>query len=76
MSSGYGSRIESVSLDGHVLRVGRVPYGSFNLAPSGSFVITASLLDGSVTELGPKLRVWRSVTVAPATRGVATVVWP
>lgn len=77
VTSGYGSRIESVDpATGRVLRVGRVPYGSFNLAPAGSFMITSSLLRGAVTELDPKLHVSRTVKVAPATRGVATVVWP
>jgi hypothetical protein len=58
-----------------VIRVGRTPYGSFNLAATGSLVFTASLLNGSVTEFGPKLGVWKSITVAPATRGIAMVVW-
>jgi DNA-binding beta-propeller fold protein YncE len=75
VTSGYGSRIETVSPGGRILRVASVPYGSFNLAAVGDSVITASLLNGTVTELGPKLGVWKSVTVAPATRGVATVVW-
>jgi DNA-binding beta-propeller fold protein YncE len=77
VTSGYGSGIELVDPQrGRVLRKGRVPHGSFNLAPSGSFMVTASLLNGAVTELGPKLTVWSSFKVAPATRGVATVVWP
>jgi YVTN family beta-propeller protein len=75
VTSGYARRIESVEQDGHVVRVGRTPYGSFNLAATGSLVFTASLLNGSVTEFGPKLGVWKSVTVAPATRGIAMVVW-
>ena len=77
ITSGYAGRIVAVKANGgRILRVGHVPYGSFNLATAGSFVITTSLLNGTVTELGPKLAVWRSVTVAPAARGVATVVWP
>jgi YVTN family beta-propeller protein len=75
VTSGYASRIEAADLKGRVLRVGRVPYGSFNLARAGGYVFTASLLNGAVTELSPNLRVRKSVTVAPATRGVATVVW-
>jgi YVTN family beta-propeller protein len=76
ITSGYASRIEAVdATGGRILRTGRIPYGSFNVATAGSFVFTASLLNGSVTELGPKLGVWKSVSVAPATRGVATVVW-
>jgi YVTN family beta-propeller protein len=75
ITSGYASRIVAVNATGgRVVRTGRIPYGSFNLATTGSFVFTASLLNGSVTELGPKLGVWKSVKVAPATRGVAMVV--
>jgi DNA-binding beta-propeller fold protein YncE len=76
VTSGYGSRIESVDpASGRILRIARVPYGSFNVAPLGSFVVTPSLMRGTVTQLGPSLRVWKSVKVAPATRGIATVVW-
>lgn len=76
VTSGYGSRIESVNPgSGRVLRVARVPYGSFNLAPMGSLVVTSSLSLGTVTELDSRLRVWKTVKVAPAARGVATVVW-
>jgi DNA-binding beta-propeller fold protein YncE len=77
VTSGYGSRIESVdSASGRVLRIARVPYASFNLAPAGDLIVTPSLSSGTVTELDVRLHVWRSVKVAPATRGVATVVWP
>jgi len=76
VTSGYGRRIESVDPgSGRILRVRRIPYGSFNLAPMGSFVVTPSLIRGTVTQLDPKLRIRQTVKVAPATRGVATVVW-
>ncbi len=77
VTSGYGGLIEKVNpATGRVLRTARVPYGSFNLATIGDLVITPSLLRGTVTELDPRLHVSRSVKVAPAARGVATVVWP
>jgi DNA-binding beta-propeller fold protein YncE len=76
VTSGYGSRIESVDPgSGRVLRVAHVPYGSFNLAPMGSYVVTSSLLRGTLTELDPRLHVWKTVKVAEAARGVATVIW-
>jgi hypothetical protein len=76
VTSGYGSRIESIDPgSGRVLRVARVPYGSFNLAPLGSLIVTSSLTRGTVTELSPRLRVWKMVRVASAARSVATVVW-
>jgi YVTN family beta-propeller protein len=76
VTSGYGSRIESIDPgSGRVLRVARVPYGSFNLAPLGSLIVTSSLTRGTVTELSPRLRVWKTVRVASAARSVATVVW-
>jgi DNA-binding beta-propeller fold protein YncE len=76
VTSGYGSRIESVDPGrGRVRRVGRVPYGSFNLAPMGSLIVTSSLIRGTVTELDSRLRVLKTVKVAPAARSVATVVW-
>jgi DNA-binding beta-propeller fold protein YncE len=75
VTSGYGSRIEAVDpRTGRVLRARRVPYGSFNVATIGSVVVTSSLMRGTVTELDSKLRILRSVKVAPATRGLAMVV--
>lgn len=77
VTSGYASRITAFRPWGsRILSVGRVPYGSFNLATAGSWVVTASLLNGSFTRLDTDLRAARSFKVAPATRGLATVVWP
>jgi WD40 repeat protein len=74
VTSGYGERIEAVDpASGRIFAVGRVPYGSFNLASAGHSVVTASLLNGAVTELGPRLAIRESVTVAPSTRGIASV---
>ena len=44
---------------------------SFNVATFGSFVITSSLLRGTLTELTDNGRVWMNRRVAPAARGVA-----
>jgi YVTN family beta-propeller protein len=77
VTSGYASRITAFKPWGsRILNVGRVAYGSFNLATAGSWVVTASLTSGTVTRLDSDLRAAHSVKVAPATRGVATVVWP
>jgi DNA-binding beta-propeller fold protein YncE len=76
ITSGYGSEIEQVSPQtGHVLRVVRVPYGSFNLATAGGLVVVSSLLRGTVTELTDELRVIRTLHVAPAARDVGITVW-
>jgi DNA-binding beta-propeller fold protein YncE len=76
VTSGYGSQIEQVSSQsGRVLRVARVPYGSFNLATSGGLVVVSSLLRGTVTELTDQLRVMRTLHVAPAARDVGITVW-
>ena len=72
MTSGYGSSLEIVDrFSGRVRRTVRVPYGSFNVATFGSFVITSSLLRGTVTQLTDEGQVWLKRRVAPAARGVA-----
>jgi YVTN family beta-propeller protein len=77
VTSGYASRITAFKPWGsRILGVGRVSYGSFNLATAGSWVVTASLVNGTLTRLDSELRAARSFKVAPATRGIATVVWP
>jgi hypothetical protein len=78
LTSGYGSELESVSL--RTLRpLHRVyaPYGSFNLATYGAFVVTTSLLSGKVSEfrLSDLRRLW-TVKVAPEARYVAISDWP
>lgn len=76
ITSGYGSTLEMVNAATHkVLRRVPVPYGSFNLATAGGLVVTASLLDGAVSEYTTTLRRWMRVTVAPRTRDVAISVW-
>jgi YVTN family beta-propeller protein len=76
VTSGYGSRIESVDpRTGRIRRTARVPYGSFNLATIGGVVVTSSLIRGTVTELDSKLHHRRTIKVAPAARALAMVVW-
>jgi DNA-binding beta-propeller fold protein YncE len=76
VTSGYGGSLEIVNrFSGRVLRTVRVPYGSFNVATFGSFVVTSSLLRGTVTELTDEGHVWMKRRVAPAARGVAVAVF-
>ena len=72
VTSGYGSSLEIVDrASGRVRRTVHIPYGSFNVATFGSFVVTSSLLRGTLTELTENGRVWMNRRVAPAARGVA-----
>jgi hypothetical protein len=76
ISSGYSGRIEMVDArSGHVIRLARVPYGSFNLTTALGLVVTSSLTRGTLTELTDQLRLMRSLKVAPAARDVGVVVW-
>jgi hypothetical protein len=52
----------------------RFLYGSFNVATAGGFVVTSSLLRGTVTELDSQLRTIATLKVAPAARDVAIAV--
>src|ERR671931_965698 len=72
ITSGYSSSLEIVDrFSGRVLRTVHVPYGSFNVATFGGFVVTSSLLRGTVTELTDEGHVWMNRRYAPAARGVA-----
>ena len=76
ITSGYGSTLEAVTVATRkVSRRVAVPYGSFNLATAGGFVVTSSLLNGAVTEFTDSLHRWMDVTVAPHARDVAISVW-
>lgn len=76
LTSGYGSRIELVAArDGRVLRVQHAAYGSFNVAVAGGLVVTASLLNGTVSEFSDTLRPLRALKVAASTRSVALTVF-
>lgn len=78
VTSGYGSSIETVSWRTY----GRhgsaaMPYGSFNLATLGGDVVTSSVLNGYLTELGARTlkRLW-TTKLASSTRYVAISLWP
>jgi DNA-binding beta-propeller fold protein YncE len=72
LTSGYSGSLEIVDrFSGRVLRTVHVPYGSFNVATTGSLVVTSSLLRGTLTELTDDGALQMSRRVAPAARGVA-----
>jgi hypothetical protein len=72
LTSGYGRIIEQVdAATGRVLARARSPYGSFELAADGRYVVTSSLLRGTLAIYTPQLRLLRAVHLAPATREVA-----
>jgi YVTN family beta-propeller protein len=72
LTSGYGSTIEQVdAATGRVLARARSPYGSFELAADGRYVVTSSLLRGTLAIYTPRLKLLRVVHLAPATREVA-----
>jgi DNA-binding beta-propeller fold protein YncE len=79
VSSGYSSALEALSWrsPSAAPRTASTPYGSFNLATYGGFVVTTSLFTGQVSEFRlPGLqRLWVA-KVAPAARYVAISVWP
>lgn len=72
LTSGYGSVIEKVTVStGHVVARASAPYGSFELAVGDGYVVSASLLRGTLAIYTPNLKPVRVVTLAPATREVA-----
>lgn len=79
VSSGYGSSLWAFSWRSPSRAPLRAaaPYGSFNLATYGGFVVTTSLFTGQVSEYraGDLHRLW-TAKVAPAARYVAISVWP
>jgi DNA-binding beta-propeller fold protein YncE len=76
ITSGYDSMIELANTSsGRIVRRAAVPYGSFELSTSGSLIVTASLLRGSLTLLDDQLRIRHITQVAPVTREVALIVW-
>ncbi len=71
LTSGYGSRIEQVALaSGHVIRRASAPYGSFDLAAGGGYVVTVSLLRGTIAIYNRQLRLLRVRRVAPSLKDV------
>lgn len=77
--SGYGSSVSAFAWQSpsRAPRIAAAPYGSFNLAVYGGFVVTTSLFTGQVSEYraGDLHRLW-TTKVAPAARYVAISVWP
>ena len=77
--SGYGSLLSAFTWSSPSRAPDRTsaPYGSFNLATYGGFVVTTSLFTGQVSEfrVGNLHRLW-TTKVAPAARYVAISVWP
>jgi YVTN family beta-propeller protein len=72
LTSGYAGVIEQVDArTGHVLHRAHTPYGSFELAADGRYVVTSSLLRGTLAIFTPQLKLLRVVHLAPATREVA-----
>jgi DNA-binding beta-propeller fold protein YncE len=72
VASGYGSLIEKVTLAaGRVLKTASTPYGSFELAAGGGFVVTSSLLRGTLTVYDTQLHRLRALQIAPAAEDVA-----
>ena len=72
LTSGYGGTIEKVDVaTGRVIIRTSAPYGSFELDAADGYVATSSLLRGTLAIYGPKLKLLRSVALAPVTREVA-----
>jgi DNA-binding beta-propeller fold protein YncE len=72
ITSGYGSGIEQVDLhSGRVLRRVFAPYGSFDLDAAGGYVVTASLMRGTLAIYDRELRLLRVSQLAPSAEDVA-----
>jgi DNA-binding beta-propeller fold protein YncE len=77
VSSGDDGTLRVFSLpSARLLRTARLPGGSFNVTTFGSFVVTSSLTNGTLTELSDSGRILLSKRVAPAARDVAVAVVP
>lgn len=72
LTSGYGGVIEQVdAATGRILARAKSPFGSFELAAGDGYVVTSSLLRGTLAIYTPGLKLLRVVHLAPATREVA-----
>ena len=72
LTSGYGSAIEKVSATtGKVITRATAPYGSFELSAADGYVVSSSLLRGTLAIYTPNLKLLRVVKLAPAAREVA-----
>jgi YVTN family beta-propeller protein len=74
LTSGYGGTIEQVdATTGRILARARSPYGSFELDAADGYVGTSSLLRGTLAIYDTRLRLRRTVQLAPATRDLAII---
>lgn len=72
ITSGYGSLIERVSVaTGRITKRAPAPYGSFDLDAAGRYVVTASLLRGTLAIYDRSLHLLRIRRVAPSAEDVA-----
>lgn len=72
ITSGYGSRIEKVSLNnGRVVDRAHAPYGSFDLDAADGYIVTSSLLRGTLAIYNPQLRLLHVRHLAPSTEDVS-----
>ena len=72
LTSGYGRVIEKVdATTGRVLTRASSPYGSFELAAGDGYVVSSSLLDGTLAIYTPNLKLLHVVKLAPTAREVA-----
>jgi hypothetical protein len=74
MTSGYGSTIEQIRWrTGRVMRRVRAPYGSFELDTAGPYVVTSSLLRGTVAVYDRNLGLLRVRRVGATAEDIALV---
>jgi DNA-binding beta-propeller fold protein YncE len=72
LTSGSAGTIEQVdAATGRILARAKSPYGSFELAAGDGYVVTSSLLLGTLAIYTSRLRLLRVVHLAPAAREVA-----
>ncbi|MGH2865994.1 MAG: YncE family protein [Solirubrobacteraceae bacterium] len=72
VTSGYGQMIERVALStGRVVHRAHAPYGSFDLDAAGRYVVTSSLLRGTLAIYDRNLRLLRVRRVASSAEDVA-----
>ena len=73
VASGDGGSARVHALDGRLVRIARVPRGSYNVQRAGRFVLTPSLGAGTLTVLDLHGRVLHSVRVAAAAHDACMV---
>ncbi|MHB8689819.1 MAG: YncE family protein [Solirubrobacteraceae bacterium] len=72
LTSGYGSTIEQVAIaSGRVLRRTSAPYGSFEVDAAGGYVVTSSLLRGTLAIYNSELKRLHVRKLTSAARDVA-----